>query len=220
MAPETTAETRADAPQARRRPARRGEGRQLRAEIVDAAAREIARTGDANSLTLRGVARDVGIATTSIYLHFPSVGELVDEVKRCRFGDLQRDLAAAADAAGSDPVERIRARARAYVQHGLEHSGEYAVMFTARLAADPATATAPSMVALADLEVDLRAFLVSRPDRPPEERLAEEAHLLAIHLWTALHGTVTLRMLRPRVQWPDEQAQVDDLVDRMLGLRA
>jgi AcrR family transcriptional regulator len=216
MAPETTT---AHAGQARRRPARRGEGAQLRAEIIEAAAREIARTGDANKLTLRGVARDVGVAATSIYLHFQTVSELVDEVKRCRFGDLQDELEAAAEEAGIDPVARIRGRGHAYVRHGLEHPGEYAVLFTANLVTDPATARPPSLDALADLEVDLRTYLAGRPDAPPPDRVAEEAHLLAIHLWSALHGNVTLRLLRPLLEWPDEQAQVDDLIDRLLGLR-
>jgi AcrR family transcriptional regulator len=216
MGPETSD---TEVAQARRRPARRGEGAQLREEIIDAAAREIARTGDASTLTLRGVARDVGVAATSIYLHFQSVSELVDEVKRCRFGDLERELQAAADQAGPDPAERIRARAHRYVRHGLEHPGEYAVMFTARLVNDPTTARRPSLRALDDLEADLRSHLGSRPDVLPEARLADEAHLLALHLWTALHGSVTLRMLRPLTPWPDEHEQVDDLVDRMLGLR-
>jgi AcrR family transcriptional regulator len=220
MVPETTA---VQAEQARRRPARRGEGAQLRAEIIDAAACEIARTGDANTLTLRGVARDVGVAATSIYLHFQTVSDLVDEVKRCRFADLQRELEAAAEEAGPDPVERIRARAHAYVRHGLEHPGEYAVMFTAKLVTDPAAARPPVLSALTDLEADLRTYLGSglgsRRDTMSEGWLAEEAHLLAIHLWSALHGSVTLRMLRPLPEWPGEQAQVDDLVDRLLGPR-
>jgi AcrR family transcriptional regulator len=205
---------------ARRRPARRGEGSQLRQEIVAAAEREIARTGDAGLLTLRGVAREVGVAATSIYLHFQSVSELVDEVKRCRFGDLQAELRAAADAAGDDPAERVRARARAYVRHGVEHPGEYAVMFTAKLAPAGTTAHPPiALAALEDLEVDLRALLAGRAeDHSDTDRVHDIAHLLAIHIWTALHGTVTLRMLRPLMEWPDRDAQVDDLVDRLLGL--
>src|SRR4051812_24302378 len=158
MSAETAA---ADSKQARRRPARRGEGSQLREEIVDAAGREIARTGDANALTLRGVARDVGVAATSIYLHFENVGELVEEVKRCRFGDLQRLLREAADEAGGEPVARIKARCHAYMAHGREHPGEYAVMFTARFVAESSSApSSVSLEALDDLETDLRTFLV------------------------------------------------------------
>jgi AcrR family transcriptional regulator len=221
QAPADHARDEAAAP--RRRPARRGEGSQLRQEIVEAAGREIARTGDASTLTLRGVAREVGVAATSIYLHFPSVSDLVDEVKRCRFGDLQSELQAAADAAGDDPAERVRARARAYVRHGLEHPGEYAVMFTAKLVPAGATAHPPVVLAsLEDLEVDLRALLAAkaadqRPADEPADDLRAEAHLLAIHIWTALHGTVTLRMLRPLLEWPDRDAQVDDLVGRLLS---
>ena len=37
-------------------------------------------------------------------------------------------------------------------------------------------------------------------------------------LWTALHGTVMLRMLRPLMEVAEPDAQVDDLVDRLLGL--
>jgi AcrR family transcriptional regulator len=215
-----TAETSgAHAGTARRRPARRGEGSQLRQEIVDAASREIARTGDVGALSLRGVAREVGVAATSIYLHFESVSDLVDEVKRCRFGDLQAELTAAADAAGDDPVDRVRARGRAYVRHGLQHPGEYAVMFTARLVAPGTTAHPPlALAALEDLEVDLRAVLAQRDGDPPDaDALRAEAHLVAIHIWTALHGTVTLRTLRPLLDWPGADAQVDDLVDRLLA---
>jgi AcrR family transcriptional regulator len=203
----------------RRRPARRGEGGQLRQEIVEAASREIARTGDAGALTLRGVARDVGVAATSIYLHFPNVSELVDEVKRCRFGDLQSELQAAAEAAGDDPVERVRARARAYARHGLEHPGEYAVMFTAKLATPGTTPRPPiTLASLEDLELDLRSLLDARTaEQPDADRVPAEAHLLAIHIWTALHGTVTLRMLRPLLEWPECDEQVDDLIDRLLS---
>jgi AcrR family transcriptional regulator len=214
-----TAETAAEQARAqRRRPARRGEGSQLREAIVEAAGREIARTGDAGALTLRGVAREVGVAATSIYLHFPNVSELVDEVKRCRFGDLQSELRTAADAAGDDPVERVRARARAYVRHGLEHPGEYAVMFTAKLTTAGASPHPPiALASLEDLEVDLRAVVAAREAGEPDaERLRAEAHLLAIHVWTALHGTVTLRMLRPLMEWPDRDEQVDDLIERLL----
>jgi AcrR family transcriptional regulator len=204
----------------RRRPARRGQGSRLREEIIDAAGREIARTGDADALSLRGVAREVGVAATSIYLHFDSVGELVDEVKRCRFGDLRGQLRAAADAAGDDPAARVRARARAYLRHGAEHPGDYAVMFTAKLATDGAPRPQVGVEALDDLETDLQALLGSGRGAPRGDDLRAEAHLVACHLWTALHGTVMLRMLRPRMEWPDPDAQVDDLVDRLLGLRS
>ena len=59
---------------ARRRPrSPRGDGGQLRADIIEAARQILAETGAPEELTLRGVARQVGIAATSIYLHFPNI---------------------------------------------------------------------------------------------------------------------------------------------------
>ncbi|MGZ4612781.1 MAG: hypothetical protein ACXV1K_06360 [Kineosporiaceae bacterium] len=142
------------------------------------------------------MAREVGVAATSIYLHFESVTELVDEVKRCRFGDPQAQLRAAADAAGDGPVARVRARARAYLRHGAEHPGDYAVLFTAKLVTDPAAARpAIGLAALEDLEVDLRAVLAARDgdDQDAGHVRAEAArHGDAAHAPTA-HGVAGAR---------------------------
>ena len=64
------------APPAARRRNRRGEGDRLREEIITAASQMIGEAGDDSALTLRGVARRVGIAAPSIYRHFTDVDEL------------------------------------------------------------------------------------------------------------------------------------------------
>jgi hypothetical protein len=46
----------------------------------------------------------------------------------------------------------------------------------------------------------------------------DEASMVALHFWTALHGMVSLRLLRPKVNWPAVDREVDDLTDRLLGL--
>lgn len=201
----------------RRPPARRGQGAALRADILAAASAMIARSGDASTLTLRAVAREVGVAATSIYLHFESVEALLAEVKDCRFGELAEQLAAAADAAGTDPVARVRARSHAYARFGTERPGEYAVMFAARMTLPGATPERPRYadVIFDDIAVDLQA--VPHPGRPA--LAADEARMLCFHLWTALHGMVSLRLLRPTMPWPDAEAEVDDLVDRLVAPR-
>src|SRR5947199_3833796 len=103
----------------RRQPARRGEGERLRAEIVEAASRMLAETGDVSQVSLRAVAREVGIATTSIYLHFRALDELVLAVKMRYFDEFGAVLRAAEEAAGADPLARVRAGAHAYVDYGL-----------------------------------------------------------------------------------------------------
>ncbi len=49
----------------------RGEGDRLREELITAASEMIADSGDVSQLTLRGVAKKIGIAAPSIYRHFP-----------------------------------------------------------------------------------------------------------------------------------------------------
>jgi AcrR family transcriptional regulator len=190
----------------RRRRARRGEGDRLRVEIVDAAGRLLAETGDAHAVTLRAVARVVGVTATSIYLHFPDRATLVRAVRRQCFAELVHAMDHAADAAGADPHARVRARAHAYVRFGLEHSGRYRALFEPAL-----QSSAPADIGRSTVEglvADVAAALGRGPD---------EAWLVLVQFWTALHGTVALRSVRPGFGWPDVQRQIDDLVDRLAG---
>src|SRR5438034_11416804 len=98
---------------ARRGRSRRGEGERLREELVVAATGLLAETGDLGELTLRAVARRVGIAATSIYLHFPDREGLYQAVIARAFEAF--DAAREAAARGlADPGAALRASARAY----------------------------------------------------------------------------------------------------------
>jgi hypothetical protein len=44
-----------------------------------------------------------------------------------------------------------------------------------------------------------------------------DADMLATHLWTALHGIVTLRTVRPTYPWPDLDREVDHLINQLLS---
>ena len=50
----------------------RGQGTRLSEDIVAGALALIERTGSAEAVTLRAVAREAGIAAPSIYAHFPT----------------------------------------------------------------------------------------------------------------------------------------------------
>ena len=61
----------------RRARARRGEGPRLREEILAAATRLLAETGDEEAVSIRAVAEAVGVTPPSIYLHFADKTELI-----------------------------------------------------------------------------------------------------------------------------------------------
>ncbi len=54
------------------------------------------------------------------------------------------------------------------------------------------------------------AFLEVDPDDPA-------AALLAVHVWTALHGVVHLRGWMRAFPWPDLDVEVDTLMSRLLA---
>jgi AcrR family transcriptional regulator len=195
----------------RRTRSRRGQGDRLRAEIVGAASRMLAETGEVTELSLRSVARAVGVATTSIYLHFENLDQLVLAVKLRFFEEFGAVLDAAAVDAGPDPVARAKARAHAYVRYGMREHGRYWVMFS--------SATVPQHV----LPPGLLPVGVDLLDAVRDDIAAavgcdtDTALMIAIHFWTSLHGTVTLRRVRRNVPWPGLDAQIDDLVDRLLA---
>ncbi|GIH14522.1 TetR/AcrR family transcriptional regulator [Rugosimonospora africana] len=192
----------------RRRRARRGEGERLREEIVTAASRMLAETGEVGELSLRSVAREVGVATTSIYLHFPSLDELVLAVKTRYFDEFGEALAAAAGQAGDAPLARVRASAHRYVRYGLENRGRYLTMF--------ASESLPPHLLPAVGFVGRDQFEAVRDEVAALTGPEQDADMLAIHLWTALHGIVTLRAMRPAFPWPDLDRQIDSLIDRLL----
>jgi len=195
-------------PAGRRRRARRGEGDRLRAEIVDAASELLAATGEVSELSLRAVAREVGVAATSIYLHFRNLDELVLAVKIRYFAEFGDALEAAARAAGDVPLERARARARAYVQYGMRHPGRYRVMFTSE-------AVPPHLVPTVRY-VGVEVFDAVRDEMAAVVGPGVDARMLAIHAWTALHGMVTLRAARRNFPWPDMDEEIDSLVGYLL----
>ena len=109
----------------------RGQGERLRDDIIEAASRLLADPA-APPLTLRAVAREAGVAATSVYLHFDDIESLVRAVADRRFGELARLQDEARDA-DADPCQRVRAGSLAYCEFGLAHPGHYQVMFTSPL---------------------------------------------------------------------------------------
>src|SRR5215468_4111726 len=199
----------------RRRPrSRRGDGGQLRADIIEAARQILAETGGFEGLTLRGVARRVGIAATSIYLHFPDTEHLAEAATEQTFADLT--AAAAAAAAGiSDPGEELLTRCRAYCHFGLDHPGHYRVMFHQALL--------PSLAATPDDTPGRRAFqvLVRAVEACQTAGVATATGVpfrLASLVWAAEHGLVSLRLSRPRFPWADIDGLVDQAVTAIVGL--
>jgi AcrR family transcriptional regulator len=203
----------ATAGQVRRQRNARGQGSRLSEEIVEAALGLIDRTGTQESVTLRAVAREIGIAAPSIYPHFADRDAIVMSVVARLFDELAEVIRAAIASAPDDPVEQLVSGCEQYVRYGLENPARYGVLFSQNDPKDIADYCAPIMIGPGQrpvLELGAAAFAllsdgiaacgqagVSASTDPVADGTA---------VWVALHGTVTLRTARPGFPWPEPVA--------------
>src|SRR3954454_18425635 len=117
-------DTTTPAPRGARSPNRRGQGERLREEIIEVALRLLDELADDQALSLRAVAREIGIAATSVYIHFDDRDALVlAAMKRCH-DDLVRAVEEA-EAGHADAAAGLRARTLLLGAWAHDHPGLY-----------------------------------------------------------------------------------------------
>jgi AcrR family transcriptional regulator len=160
----------------------------VRVALIETAARLLAAEG-LGALSLRRVARQVGTSTTAVYTHFGSKDDLVAEIVREAFTRLGADLAAVPRT--DDPVADLLGAGHAYRRNALANPDLYRVMFDRNPIdlADP-TGTDGGDVGLSAFEAlaDAVARCVDAGV------LAGDPAQLALRIWAAAHGTVSLEL--------------------------
>jgi AcrR family transcriptional regulator len=197
----------------------RGQGERLRDDIIEAASQLLADPASP-PLTLRAVAREVGVAATSVYLHFADIQSLVVAVADRRFTELVQMQNQAMDGSTATPLQRVLAGCVAYCEFGLAHPGHYQVMFVTPLPGmeNVPIEQGPGYRVFQQL-IDAVAALEppsapSPPSGPPAK--AGEAFTTATMIWQQLHGIVSLRISRPRFPWPPIREAVTAAITRLL----
>lgn len=187
---------------------RRGEGTRLRDEIVDGAVALLDETGDETSVTLRAVARKVGIAAPSIYRHFPDQPSVMLAVVQQAFDELDAELRRALDATGGDPRARLFAVCTGYLEFAQRHPGRYRTMFGGLWMPD----LAASSVTEADLHalgqgvmqvlIEVLADCVAAGIATSTDPSAD-----AVALWVGLHGLAHQQSVTVSFPWPPDIAE-------------
>jgi AcrR family transcriptional regulator len=197
---------------ARRQRNARGQGARLTEEIVAAALALIDRTGTEESVTLRAVAREVGIAAPSIYSHFRDRDEILLAVVARLFDELSAAISAGTTAGADGPVGRLLGGCEQYVEWGLRHPARYSVLFASRWteaarAADycQPVPIGPGAPAVPEFGAEAFAHLVDSIAACVEAGASASTDVVAdgTAVWVALHGAVTLRTNLPRFPWPE-----------------
>ncbi|MFE7130134.1 TetR/AcrR family transcriptional regulator [Streptomyces sp. NPDC057638] len=201
-------------------------------EIVDAAERHIVENGPA-SLSLRAVARDLGMTVQALYHYFPSWADLLTALIVKAYDDMADAVQAAVDTAaeGSDPP-RVLVAAEAYRHWAVTHPERFQLIYGTPLRQYEAPADGPTtramirmsrifqcvmfegftqaQLAAADhppLSPSLRAHLAQFP---PDGlgALPPPAVALLLNAWGHLHGLVVLEVSGHTVFLGGHQAEI------------
>jgi len=189
---------------------RRGQGGRLREDIVRAGADLLDESGDEQAVTLRAVARRVGITAPSIYAHFADRQAILLAVAVEAFAELHEQLVLARDGADADPVARLRAACAAYLEFARTRPQRYRVMFGGLWDAERAVASGGVTEAEATaLGQDVLRLLVGelRDCVAAGASGSTDAPADAVALWLGLHGLAHQRTAAPAFPWPPDIAE-------------
>jgi AcrR family transcriptional regulator len=191
-----------------RRPAPKPPGRyhhgELRRALLETALAVIERDG-VSALSLRDLARRLGVSHAAPAHHFPDRTALLVEIAREGYERFGAALAAAAAAAPDDDA-RLAAVGRAYIAFALDHPATFRVMFGSEIAELGAPPPALVEASRRSYEILLRGVEAALDRLPPGRRPPAEA--VAFAAWSGVHGAAMLWLDGPlRCGLPEAEAR-------------
>lgn len=195
---------------------RRGQGSKLRDEVLVAAVGILEESGRPEAVTLRAIARRIGIAPPSIYAHFADRDAIVAAIVSDAFDELTSELTTPAIDELPDSVDRLRAGCAAYLDFAELRPHRYQVLFQT-----PRPPNLDRDVAVEQM-TGYKAFsvLVRRiSDCAASGRSGStDPFADATSVWVALHGYAMLRATVPTFPWPDRADFIDRTVLTLAGI--
>jgi AcrR family transcriptional regulator len=183
---------------------RREKGDHLREACIQEAMR-IIETSGIEQLSMREVARRLGVSHQAPYKHFPSRDHILAEiVKRC-FEDFARHLDAQSHA--GDAHARLHAMGYAYLRYAAEHPLQYRLMFGTPL---PDPEHHPEM-----MDKALHAFSILRSavaEMMPSANPAADA----LYVWSTMHGLASLLQLQMVDKLSLHSQSLDDTIRHII----
>ena len=165
------------------------------------------------ALSLRAIAREMGMASSAIYRYYPSRDDLVNELCAEGYASIAAALALTRDACPADDhPRRWRALCHAYRQWALEHPSDFTLIFGAPLPGyhAPEEITGPPSSEFIAVPFGVYASAVAASAANPDRTLVDAAvdvgdlmrglapgypprlALIVLNGWASIHGYVAL----------------------------
>ena len=186
----------------RRARAPRGSGDRLRDEILDAATDLLLETGHARSVSIRSVAKRVGVTPPSIYLHFADKDALMDAVCAGYFEKLDPEMRRLA-AEHASPVKVLRAQGLAYVRFATQTPELYRIATMGEWRSGRTVDTTLNSSAFKHMLATVQRLMDDGTYLP------DDPTTVALEIWSAAHGVAAMLIAKPHLPFGDAEAFAD-----------
>ncbi len=184
----------------------------LRRALIDAAV-ELLAESDSDHLSLRQVARHVGVSHAAPYRHFEDKEALLAVVAEEGFKTFTRYLQTAVEATPGNPVQQFLGCGKAYVRYALENPTHYQLMFSEFPFCEDRF---ESLTKVANASFDVIVNVVAAGQTQKLFR-SGDARTVALGAWTQVHG-LSLLLLAGRlgIEGDEAIASVTDALGRIM----
>lgn len=155
----------------------------LKTVIMDAALEMVAESG-LESLSLREIARRIGVTTAAPYYHYKDRQSLLIELAIAGFAELFEALKYARDTT-SAAEDQVRSAVTTYLHFGQRHRALYSIMFSGKFATH---SRLQEMVSIATASLKILSQSIATTSNLGKSKSSEAAFCA----WSLVHGILTL----------------------------
>ena len=189
---------------------RRARQRRELLAAIEVEARRLLDEGGAGTVSMRAIARAVGVAPASLYTYFDGLDDVFTLLLLSSYRRLaEATAAAAAHFADAPPSDRALAAILGHRRWALDHRNEFNLLFTDQLPGYAAPEGGPTIEAQTQV---FRPMIDALLELSPMDEI-DAILRLGIDLWATFHGAVTLEV-NNHLHWIDDTAAVHERVVR------